>query len=66
MWWHARVYARVLRKLFVAFARLVAMCKGFKGNVPLIPFLARVLWKYGTMCLRENKGDQVSPSESKW
>ena len=57
MRWHASVYARVLKRLFVAFARLVAMRKGFKGNVHLIPICARVLWKYGTMCGNVQGGD---------
>ena len=43
MWWLARLCARVLKILFVAFAGLVAMCKGFKGNVQLLPLFARVL-----------------------
>ena len=32
MWWRAWLYARVLKRLSVAFVGLVAMCKGFKGN----------------------------------
>ena len=43
MGWRARLCARVLKRLFVALARLVAMCKGFEGNVNLIPLCARVL-----------------------
>ena len=50
MWWLARLCARVLKRLFVAFVRLVAMCKGFKGNVQLLPLCARVLWKCDAMC----------------
>ena len=30
MWWRAKLYAKLLKKLFVAVARLAAMCKGFK------------------------------------
>ena len=43
MWWHARLCARVLKTLFVVFAGLVAMRKGFKGNVQLLSLCARVL-----------------------
>ena len=50
MWWCAMLCARVLKKLFVAFARLAAMCKGFKGNVQLLPICARALRQYRTMC----------------
>ena len=50
MWWRAKLCARVLKRLFVAFAGLVAMCNGFEGNVHLIPSFAKVLWKYGTVC----------------
>ena len=50
MWWLARLCARVLKRLFVAFARLAAMCKGFKGNAQLLPLCARVLWKCDAMC----------------
>ena len=45
-----RVCARVLKRLFVAFARLAAMCKGFKANVQLLPLCARVLWKCDAVC----------------
>ena len=50
MWWHAKLCARVLKRLVVAFARLAAMSKGFKGNALLLPLCARVLWKCGAMC----------------
>ena len=50
MWWHARLCARVLNRVFVSSARLAAMCKGFKGNVQLLPLFARVLWKCDAMC----------------
>ena len=50
MRWLARLCARVLKRLFVAFARLAAMCKGFKGNVQLLPLCARVLWKCDAVC----------------
>ena len=43
MWWLARLCARVLKTLFVAFAGLVAMHKGLKGNVQLLLLCARVL-----------------------
>ena len=43
MRWHARLCARVLKTLFVAFAGLVAMRKGFEGNVQLLSLCARVL-----------------------
>ena len=49
MQWHASVYARVLKRLFVAFAHLAAMCKGFKGNMQLLPLCAKVLWKCDAM-----------------
>ena len=50
MWWHAKLCTRVLKRLFVAFARLAAMCKGFEGNVQLLPLCARVLWKCNAVC----------------
>ena len=50
MWWHAKLYVRVLKRLSVAFARLAAMCKGFRENVQLLPICARVLWKCDAMC----------------
>ena len=50
MWWHTKLCAKVLKRFFVAFARLAAMCKGFKGNVQFLPLCARVLWKRDAVC----------------
>ena len=36
----------MLKRLSVAFACLVAMCKGFKSNIELLPLFARVLPKW--------------------
>ena len=38
------------KEIVVAFERLAAMCKGFKGNVQLLPLCARVSWKCDAMC----------------
>ena len=65
MWWHARLYARVLKTLFVAFACLAAMCKGFKGNVYLIPLCGILLFGNVPPCpyeeTKETKSVQVNP-----
>ena len=55
MWWHARLCARVLKRLFVAFARLAAMRKGFKGNVQLFHYVQGF---YGNVapCVAMRKG----------
>ena len=50
MWWRARLCARVLKRLFVAFARLAAMCKGFKGNAQPLP-LCEGLYGNVTPCV---------------
>ena len=55
MWWHARLCARVLKRLSVAFVGLVAMCKGFKGNVNLLPLCARV-YRNVAPCVAMGKG----------
>ena len=50
MWWHAKLCARVLKRLFVAFARLAAMRKGFKRKCAALTILCKGLSKCDAVC----------------